>query len=171
MINNDSNMYGNDYDDPRIEAKTVYSCTQCMQPKGYDSLEGIKEHLNKCLYDVNNHSCVMCKDLKIIQTAPYPRLRSEWYDEDVFWAFKNYTKGYCLSKERLLTEEDILNYNDCFIDGSDSDAVLEYTDEYKEFLEISNRIDLENLENNKIIEKEMNDRIKKELEEKENLEK
>jgi hypothetical protein len=128
-------------------------------------MESMKKHLDKCLYDVNNHSCVMCKDLKIIQTAPYPRLRNKYFDEDVFWAFKNYTKGYCKLKDRDLTEEDILNDNECFTDGSDENAELEYTDEYKEFLEISNKIDLENLENNQEIEKELNERIAKQLEE------
>ena len=165
MIKNDKSMYGNEWDDPRINAETIFTCNQCMQPKGYASLEGINEHLNKCLYDVNNHSCVMCKELKIIQTAPYPRLAFKYYDEDVFWAFKNFTKGYCMLKERDLTEEDILNDNECFIDGSDKDAVLEYTDDYVKFLEISNQIDIEDRENLAEIANDINERLAREAEE------
>lgn len=164
-IENDKSLYGNSIDDPRIKVETMYTCNQCHQPTGYPELEGMHQHLDKCLYDVNNHSCVLCKDLKVIQTAPYPHLKSEWFDEDVFWAFKNYTKGYCMLKDVELTEKDILRNNDCFTDGSDKDAVLEYTDAYKKFLDISNQIDLENLENNEQIEKEMNELIKKQLEE------
>lgn len=129
-----------------IIPEVVFSCNHCKRPTGYDTLQGIEEHLSRCLYKDANKSCVMCKRLKLIQEAQYPKNNKLWKSVDTEWAFGNFRTPYCMKKEKVIDEATVHNVDGCnegcFELGLELPEI-ENTEEYVEWLELSTQLDEE----------------------------
>ncbi len=124
-----------DYSDGVISTLT-HSCRHCNRPVGYDTIEGIEGHLDRCLFNEKNEMCLMCKYLTIYEEAPYPR-NHQMRTPDVEWAFGNYRKPYCEKYDKYLDEEMLMNKQpDCFIEALD-EIRIKHTKEYEKWLELS----------------------------------
>jgi hypothetical protein len=124
-----------DYSDGVISTLT-HSCRHCNRPVGYDTIEGIEGHLDRCLFNEKNEMCLMCKYLTIYEEAPYPK-NHQMRTPDVEWAFGNYRKPYCEKYDKYLDEEDLMNKQpDCFQLSLD-EIRIKHTKDYETWLELS----------------------------------
>lgn len=124
-----------DYDDGVLSTLT-HSCRHCSRPVGYDTIEGIQGHLDRCLFNEKNNMCLMCKYMTIYEEAPYPR-NHQMRTPDVEWAFGNYRKPYCDKYDKYLDEEDLMNKQpDCFVEALD-EIRIKHTKDYNTWLELS----------------------------------
>jgi len=124
-----------DYSEGVVSTLT-HSCRHCNRPVGYDSIEGIEGHLDRCLFNEKNKMCTMCKYLTIYEEAPYPR-NHQMRTPDVEWAFGSYRKPYCEKYDKYLDEETLMNGQpDCFELALD-DIRIKHTKEYDKWLELS----------------------------------
>lgn len=124
-----------DYREDVISTLT-HSCRHCNRPVGYDTIEGIEGHLDRCLFNEKNKMCLMCKYLTIYEEAPYPK-NHQMRTPDVEWAFGNYRKPYCEKYDKYLDEETLMNKQpDCF-ELSLDEIRIKHTKEYDKWLELS----------------------------------
>ena len=131
-----------EYED-EIRTEVVFSCKHCSRPTGWDSLEGIDRHLSQCLYKNGNKRCVMCKHLKIIEEAPYPRNHKMWKTVDTEWAFGSYRTPYCELKEKNLDEVEIHTYHDDCFELYEEMPIIERSEDYIKWQELSEELDEE----------------------------
>lgn len=124
-----------------VRTEVVFSCKHCSRPTGYDTLEGVDEHIAQCLFKNDNKRCLMCKHLKIIEEAPYPKNNKLYKSVDTEWAFGSYRTPYCMKNEEILDEVEVHTYHDeCFELGEEM-PVLDKTEEYVEWFELSTELD------------------------------
>ena len=124
-----------DYREDVISTLT-HSCRHCSRPVGYDTIDGIEAHLDRCLFNEKNKMCLTCKFLTIYEEAPYPK-NHQMRTPDVEWAFGNYRKPYCERYDKYLDEETLMNSQpDCFEEAL-TEIKIKHTKEYDKWLELS----------------------------------
>lgn len=129
--------------DGEINVEVVFSCPFCNRPAGWDEIHKAEAHTKNCLYNNKNNRCVMCKHLKIIQEAQYPKNNKLWKSVDTEWAFGSFNQPYCMKKDIKLDEVEVHTYHeDCFELGEEL-PVIENTEEYDKWWELSTQLDKE----------------------------